>query len=164
MTDHPVHTNPEVGFEKEDVNATSLIKFLLWMVVATVAIVFLLWRLYFVFVAQEAARQPPPPIMKPTAAQMAPPGPLLQVQPEPPADLGTRFAVQNLAEFRVQEDALLHSYGWVDKELGRVHIPIDEAMRIVAAQGLPSFLPPTPPPPAPAAAKAPAAKTAGGAK
>ena len=95
MTDHPVHTNPEVGFEKEDVNATSLIKFLLWLVVATVAIVFLLWRLYFVFVAQEAARQPPPPIMKPTAAQMAPPGPLLQVQPEPPADLATRFANQN---------------------------------------------------------------------
>jgi hypothetical protein len=159
-----VHTNPEVGFEKEDVNATALIKFLLWLVVATIAIVLLLWGLYYVFVAQEAARQPPPPIMKPTDAQMAPPRPLLQVQPEPPADQVTRFASQNLAAFRAEEDVLLHTYGWVDKELGRVHIPIDEAMRRVAAQGLPSFLPPTPPPPAPPAAKAPAAKTAGGAK
>ena len=153
MTDHPVHTNPDVGFEKEDVNATSLIKFLLWLVAATIAIVFLLWRLYFVFVAQEAARQPPPPIMKPTAAQMAPLPPLLQEHPN-----------GDLAAFRAQEDALLQSYGWVDKELGRVHIPIDEAMRIVAAQGLPSFLPPTPPPPAPPAAKGQAAKAAGGTK
>lgn len=153
MTDHPVHTNNDVDFEKEDVNATSLIKFLLWLVVATIAIVFLLWRLYFVFVAQEAARQPPPPIMKPTAAQMAPLPPLLQDHPS-----------GDLAAFRAQEEALLRSYGWVDKELGRVHIPIDEAMRLVAAQGLPSFLPPTPPPPAAPAAKAPAAKKAGGAK
>jgi hypothetical protein len=150
MTDHPVSTNPDVGFEKEDVNATSLIKFLLWLVVATVAIVFLLWRLYFVFVAQEAARQPPPPIMKPTAAQMAPLPPLLQEHPN-----------RDLATFRAEEDALLRSYGWVDKELGRVHIPIEEAMRLVAEQGLPSFLPPTPPPPAPPAGKAPPAKTAG---
>ena len=153
MTDHPVHTNPDVGFEKEDVNATSLIKFLLWLVVGTVAIVFLLWRLYFVFVAQEAARQPPPPIMKPTAAQMAPLPPLLQEHP-----------YRDLASFRAEEDSLLHSYGWVDKELGRVHIPIDEAMRIVAAQGLPSFLPPTPTPPASPAVETKAAKAAGGAK
>ena len=102
--------------------------------------------------------------MKPTARQMAPPRPLLQVQAEPPADLATRFASHNLAEFRVQEDALLDSYGWVDKELGRVHMPVDDALRIVAEQGLPSFLPPTPAPPAPAAAKAPPAKTVGGAK
>ena len=150
MTEHPVDTNPEVGFEKEDVDATSLIKFLLWLVVATVAIVFLLWRLYFVFVAQEAARQPPPPIMKPTAAQMAPLPPLLQEYP-----------YRDLAEFRAHEDALLQSYGWVDKDLGRVHIPIDEAMRLVAARGLPSFLPPTPASPA---VEAKAAKAAGGAK
>lgn len=153
MTDHPVHTNPDVRFEKEDVNATALIKFLLWLVVATVAIVFLLWRLYFVFVAQEAARQPPPPIMKPKAAQMAPQPPLLQ-----------EYAYRDLAEFRAQEDALLHSYGWVDKELGRVHIPIDEAMRLVAANGLPSFLPPTAPPPASPATGQQSVKKAGGGK
>lgn len=134
MTDRPAETDREVDFEKADVDATSLLKFLSWIVAATVAIVFFLWRLYFVFVAQEAARQPPPPVLRPDAAQMAPPRPLLQVQP-----------YQDLAVFRAQEDALLGSYGWVDRDLGRVHIPIEEAMRIVAEQGLPSFLPPTPP-------------------
>jgi len=144
MAEHPAPTNPEVQFEKGDVDATALLKFLGWTVAATLAIVFLLWRLYFVFVAQEAARQPPPPIMRPDAAQMAPPRPLLQVRPEPPPELAARFAAQNLAEFRAQEDALLGSYGWVDKDLGRVHMPVAEAMRIVAEQGLPSFLPPAP--------------------
>ena len=149
MAEHPAPTNPEVQFEKGDVDATSLLKFLFWTVAGTVAIVFLLWRLYFVFVAREAARQPPPPVMRPEAAQMAPPRPLLQVKPEPPADLSTRFATQNLAAFRAQEDELLGSYGWVDKDLGRVHIPLSEAMRIVAEQGLPSFVPSPPASPAP---------------
>jgi len=149
MPEREAPSNPEVRFEKGDVDATSLLKFLFWTVVATVTIVFLLWRLYFVFVAREAARQPPPPVMRPDAAQMAPPRPLLQVQPEPPPDQAARFASQNLAAFRAQEDALLGSYGWVDKDLGRVHIPLAEAMRIVAERGLPSFLPPPPPAPAP---------------
>src|SRR3989442_11068116 len=109
------------------------------------------WGLSSVFGPQEAARRPPPPVMRPDAAQMAPPRPLPQVEPEPPADLGARFAAQNLAAFRAQEDALLGSYGWVDKDLGRVRIPLAEAMRIVAERGLPSFLPTPPPAPAPTA-------------
>ena len=163
MTEHPADTNREVAFEKDDVNAGALIKFAFWLVVVTIVIVFLLYRLYFVFVAQEADRQPPPPVMRPEARQMAPPRPLLQVQVEPPADLASRFASHNLVEFRAQEDALLGSYGWVDKDLGRVHMPVDDAMRIVAEQGLPSFLPPTPAPPSAATGKALPAKTAGGA-
>ncbi len=46
---------------------------------------------------------------------------------------------QVLREFRAQEDALLTSYGWVEKDKGLARIPIDEAMRIVAERGLPKF-------------------------
>jgi hypothetical protein len=163
VTERPADNQADVAFEKDDVNAGALLKFAFWLVVVTVVIVFLLHRLYFVFVAQEAGRQPPPPIMKPPAAQIAPPRPLLQVPIQPPADVATRFASHNLIEFRAEEDALLGSYGWVDKDLGRVHMPVDDAMRIVAEQGLPSFLPPTPAPlPAPTG-KASPAKTGGGA-
>lgn len=148
MTEHPPHSNPDVDFEREDVDATSLLKFLSWIVAITVAIVFFLVWLYSVFVRQEAARQPPPPVMRPDAAQIAPPPPLLQGAFDEPTDLIGLRPPGDLAAFRAGEDALLGSYGWVDKDLGRVHIPIEEAMRIVAEQGLPSFLPPTPPPPA----------------
>ncbi len=44
-----------------------------------------------------------------------------------------------LAAFRAQEEALLTSYGWVEKDKGLVRIPIDAAMRIVAERGLPKF-------------------------
>ncbi len=44
-----------------------------------------------------------------------------------------------LAEFRAQEDALLTSYGWIEKDKGIARIPIDEAIRIVAERGLPKF-------------------------
>lgn len=159
MTERDARGNPDVRFEKTDVNAASLLKFGFWLVVATVAVVLLLWRLYFVFVAEEAARQPPPPVMRPDPAQMAPPAPRLQAHP-----------AQELAEFRRREDLILGSYGWVDKEEKIVRIPIQEAMRIVAERGLPRFpaVPAAPgpapgsPEPAPAAPRAQPAKPSPG--
>jgi hypothetical protein len=54
-----------------------------------------------------------------------------------------------LAELRAQEDAFLTSYGWVEKDKGIARMPIDEAMKIVAERGLPTF-------PAPEASPLPA--------
>ena len=45
---------------------------------------------------------------------------------------------QDLKELREAEDALLKSYGWVDKNEGVIRIPIDEAMKLVLQRGLPS--------------------------
>jgi hypothetical protein len=54
-----------------------------------------------------------------------------------------------LAEFRAQEDAFLAGWGWVEKDQGIARMPIEEAMKIVAERGLPTF-------PAPGPATAPA--------
>jgi hypothetical protein len=51
-----------------------------------------------------------------------------------------------LAEFRAQEDALLTSYGWVEKDKGIARLPIDVAMRIAAERGLPEWEAPSPSP------------------
>lgn len=40
-----------------------------------------------------------------------------------------------LSQFRASERRHLSSYGWVDRERGIVHIPIEEAMRRVAGEG-----------------------------
>ena len=42
------------------------------------------------------------------------------------------------AAYMQQQDQLLHGTYWVDKERGVVSIPIDQAMEIVAKQGLQS--------------------------
>jgi hypothetical protein len=44
-----------------------------------------------------------------------------------------------LARHRAAEAKRLNSYGWVDRARGIAHIPIDEAMRRVARQGIPGW-------------------------
>ena len=42
------------------------------------------------------------------------------------------------AALRPGEDAILNSYGWVDQKNGIARIPIDRAIDILAARGLPA--------------------------
>jgi hypothetical protein len=48
----------------------------------------------------------------------------------------------DLRRFTAKELSRLNSIGWVDKSHGIVHIPIDQAMQKIAAQGIPDW--PTP--------------------
>jgi hypothetical protein len=68
-----------------------------------------------------------------------------------------------LAEFRRQEDELLDSYGWVEKDRGIARMPIAAAVRVVGQRGaLPTFqAAPAPASPGPSTS---AAGTAGGAR
>jgi hypothetical protein len=60
------------------------------------------------------------------------PGPRLQA--EPPIDL---------AKLKQAELRRLNGYGWVNREAGIAHIPIDRAIEIVASKGLPARSGPT---------------------
>lgn len=46
-------------------------------------------------------------------------------------------SAEETARRRAQEQAHLATYGWIDREGGIAHIPIEQAMRLVAEQGLP---------------------------
>lgn len=43
----------------------------------------------------------------------------------------------DLAEWRQQQSVRLNTTGWVDREAGIVHIPIDRAMDLLVERGLP---------------------------
>ncbi len=43
-----------------------------------------------------------------------------------------------LQELRATEEAVLTTYGWVDRKNGVVHIPIDRAMDLLLQRGLPT--------------------------
>jgi hypothetical protein len=47
------------------------------------------------------------------------------------------FPAQDLKETQAAEEALLHSYGWVDRAAGVVHIPIQQAMELLLQRGIP---------------------------
>ncbi len=66
-------------------------------------------------------------------------GPLPPLKRQPTAEprLQEAYAI-DLAVMRRREQAELGSSGWVDEKARTVHIPIDEAMRVIAEKGLPS--------------------------
>ena len=80
--------------------------------------------LQFRLLARSAAEhdRPPLPIAE-AVAPAEPPEPRLQTVP-----------AKDLAAMRAEEDALLHGYGWVDRPAGVVHIPIEQAKKLVAEQ------------------------------
>jgi hypothetical protein len=62
------------------------------------------------------------------APMSTPPEPRLQANPE-----------ADLRSLRTAEQLRLSTYGSVDRERGIVHIPLDEAMRRVARDGIPDW-------------------------
>jgi hypothetical protein len=117
--------NPEIQFEKTDVDPGGSLRFILYLALATLVVAVLMRLLFSGLARVEAGRQPPPPIMQ-TEPSRKPPPPRLQ-EHEP----------NDLAGQRAMESAILRSYGWVDPQAGIVRIPIDEAMRLTIERGLP---------------------------
>ena len=62
------------------------------------------------------------------ALTIEPPQPRLQTDPS-----------EDLAKFLSNEDKRLNTYYWIDKKKGIVHIPIEQAMKEVAEQGIDGF-------------------------
>lgn len=58
---------------------------------------------------------------------------------QPPAPQLQVNASQDLANFLASEDRKLDTYYWVDKQKRIVHIPIGEAMKKLAEQGIDGF-------------------------
>jgi hypothetical protein len=121
------HQHP--GFEPTDARAGATIRAGFYILGLMFLTALLLVPMYRMLARGEDARQPPPAeVVKSEMSEPAQSFPRL-VESEP----------RVLAEHRASEDALLTSYGWVEKDKGIARIPIDEAMRIVAERGLPKF-------------------------
>ncbi|MEQ1756777.1 MAG: hypothetical protein ABL986_00535 [Vicinamibacterales bacterium] len=61
-----------------------------------------------------------------------------QQAPLPPAPQLQQYPDREMTAFRRTDAGTLASYGWVDRATGRVHIPIDEAIRLTLERGLPA--------------------------
>jgi len=113
--------------EESDVSIGGVFGFGIGLAVAVAFIAFVVWLL-FQFYASRAARQTTPEY--PLAVQQEnrlPPEPRLQTNPR-----------QDLSDLRSEEDRILDSYGWVDRNAGVVRIPIERAMKLAVERGLPA--------------------------
>ncbi|HEV8631109.1 MAG TPA: hypothetical protein VGV61_12395 [Thermoanaerobaculia bacterium] len=141
-----VHPSEAVEFDRE-------IQYhqLIWMGVALLGIALVSAVLVFFmlrgFVHWRAATQTPPPVMAPVQQEV--PGPKLLARPE-----------RELARVRQEENERLSTYGWVDTAAGVARIPVERAIDLVAAQGLPAAAPAASPAAVPGVAPAPTAAPA----
>jgi hypothetical protein len=55
----------------------------------------------------------------------------------PTPKVQTDDGLQDMVDLHAKEDLLLYHYSWVNQAQGKVRIPIDRAMELIAARGLP---------------------------
>jgi hypothetical protein len=112
------------GHEANTVRMAPILVFGGTLVVLTIVVLLLMRGMFHASVSRAARSELPPSPLAVT--RQPPPEPRLQVSP-----------AQELAKIRADEDALLYSYGWVDRATGVVHIPINRAIDLLLETGLP---------------------------
>lgn len=128
--DEYVATPPGSEYEHTDASVWIIVKFGLWLAVSAIVIHF---GIYFVFGMLVTSREGVTPQYPLAVGQerRLPAEPRLQPIP-----------VNDAYQFRLQEEAALKDYHWIDRDNGRVQIPIDQAMRLTVERGLPSRVAP----------------------
>ncbi|PYR65120.1 MAG: hypothetical protein DMF88_20950 [Acidobacteria bacterium] len=124
--DQYLETPPGSTYEHTDAHVGPMVKFALWLLLSAVIVHVGLAAMYWVLIREstekvESEQYP----LRVSAPPRLPAAPRLQ-----------QFPRNELYDFRVKEEQQLHSYGWVDKNAGTVHIPIDDAMRLVLERGV----------------------------
>jgi len=132
-------TNADVSFESSDINVGTILAYIFYLAVSVI-IAFAASIFIFRFTTKMAADSDTPmaPVHRGVGSTM-PPEPMLQGIPghetDPQLDLRTK---------READEAANEKLEWVDKQAGIARIPVDDAMKIIAAKGFPA-LPPTAP-------------------
>jgi len=112
------------GYERSDADVRSLLKFGLSLLLILVAVLISMRWMFFYFAKSQQLGPPASPF---ESARALPPQPRLQVAP--------RVDLQAYCEAQLQE---LDTYGWVDPHNEVVRIPVDRAMDMIVARGLPA--------------------------
>jgi|ERR1051326_1169779 hypothetical protein len=124
-SDHDIAVHHEVMYEARDVNARVIALVVAGIILSGLVINEGVKLSYNYFSRAEFRGTQPVTLVK--QPRPSTPQPQLQVDP-----------AQDLERFRQSEKQILDSYGWVDRQKGIVRIPIDEAMKLALARGLPS--------------------------
>ena len=102
--------------ESSDMDPKYVLYFAVALVIVTAVIYGGLWWMFHRFQAEQAQQEGPP---------------LLVVVPEPRPQPHLQISPQgDLDALRSQENEILTSYGWIDREKAIARIPIDRAMQV----------------------------------
>jgi hypothetical protein len=149
MTDQIKHAKTAPGYERQDIGVAGVLYFLAGLGLAALLAHLVLTGFYsFLEKKSQAEQTPVSPLVanEPVDTRKLPPEYktdnqgadyqkyLKQNFPAPQLETDERT---QLNDIRLDEDQILGSYGYVDKNAGTVRIPIDRAMELIAQRGLP---------------------------
>ncbi len=118
-------TNSPGGYEKKDENFKAIISLTVVLLVVVAGAALFTWFLdHWLRVPGPVGTRPVSPLAE---FHRRPPEPRLQVND-----------AVDMVRMRDETQKLLSTYGWLDTEAGRVRIPIDRAIEIMAQRGLPT--------------------------
>jgi len=118
---------PGMKYETKDISTRIVVWFAVALVIGAAAVHVVIWLLQVYLGGLNERAYPREYPMANVGAPQQPPAPRLQAQPR-----------EELKNMRAEEDRVLRGYGWADAQTGKVQIPIEEAMRLLGEQGLPS--------------------------
>jgi hypothetical protein len=127
MSAHPHGNldNPDTDHEHSDINVRAIIWFGVVLTVIVLAVDVAMYGLFKLLDHMERTNDPAVSSLALPAGQ-APGAPGLQTTPW-----------TDLKQFRAEQLAHLHGYGWVDERAGVARIPIDKAKELLLKKGLP---------------------------
>lgn len=124
---HGELANENVHHEESDINVRAILTFVVVLTGVAVAIQIAMYGMFALFNKSEDRAQPTvSPLVAAPARVGDFPSPSLQTTPW-----------TDLKKLRSDENAYLHSYGWVDESAGVARIPIDQAKALLLRKGLP---------------------------
>ena len=134
---HDDEQSASKAYETRDIKIRPLLVFMAGLIIVGIASYLVIFGLFRLFSAQQAAQDVQTSntsLVRPSQAgeERLPPEP--RIQENPAADLKS---------LRTEEDAILTTYGWVDRNAGVVRVPIGVAMKMVVDAGLPVRQPET---------------------
>jgi len=121
------------GHESRDVRIRPIVSSFVGLGAITLGVLLLVYVILRAFTASNVEQSAPASPLAASYGRQAPPEPRLQIAPR-----------DDLRHLHEREEAVLDGYGWVDRDAGVTRIPIERAIELLAARGLPAE--PTPAP------------------
>lgn len=103
-----------------ELNIRFIVGFAVVLTLITIGVATLMWSASSVLRSRLEARDPAPPTLPAARVQPPPPEPHLQTDPE-----------GDLARLRAEEELLLSTYDWIDREVGVARVPIATAIELM---------------------------------
>jgi len=134
------HSNPETGFEREDLSTRGVFVFMIGLAIIGVTIYFIIVGMYSFLDKYERAQ------MTTASPLVTSKGPASRVVTQEDMDKAFRDNGAPMLEkdergqfkdFLLKQEDQLNSYGWVNQQAGVAHIPIERAMELIVERGLP---------------------------